>query len=642
MEGVMSPEQLEQLTSHVFQAVGANMERRWDAWWQTQRPTAGKGGGGKGGRAVIEPKYLNRVKEFLGDERSWKDWFASMTTAVIQMYPELAEAMETVALRAESIQDWVTLDECLDHDVREDYEGPLWAVLVQHTGGEARTVVLNQKMKQGKPDGFAALGMLSKRYNPKTPSRILHALTQVLSPPKIKDVRQAPRAVEEWEAAKGKLKIEFGEELSEVVQIAILTGMLQSDLQDKVFEMSNGGELKYHKVRDAIMGIMNNRARVLEPTPMDIGQVGGRARAVGEEVDFWDGAEEEPDYEVDAVGKGGVGGCHRCGGFGHFARVCPTPEGKGKGKAKGWKGGTDFNFKGKGESVKGAWGWYGKTGAADNWFNKGKKGKSNGKGYQGTCWLCGKVGHKAAECGGKGGHGGGVEAIEEEEEVAEVGGIWTIAAVEKEWTTVKRRKPPTKKEVAWRRRNTEMAVEQKNKFEELDDGGDTQETPPGLTRDRASPCGCSKGSQAVCAVEATLQVEEVAVAQVSTEITIDSAAEESVCPQKWAEGFGLQRADRPLKLVNASGGRIEHFGNRAVSFNPENGEGRTMEAKFEVTNVRKPLMAVARVVDAGNVVQFGPRPQDNFIMHVGSKDKVYLRRKGNSFVLKGELAENPL
>ena len=72
-------------------------------------------------------------------------------------------------------------------------------------------------------------------------------------------------------AAKGKLKVEFGEELSEVAQIATWTGILPSDLQDKVFEMGNAGELKYHKVRDAIVGIMNNRARVLEPTPMGIG-----------------------------------------------------------------------------------------------------------------------------------------------------------------------------------------------------------------------------------------------------------------------------------------------------------------------------------------------------------------------------------
>ena len=63
--------------------------------------------------------------------------------------------------------------------------------------------------------------------------------------------------------------------------------------------------------------------------------------------------------------------------------------------------------------------------------------------------------------------------------------------------------------------------------------------------------------------------------------------------------LGSQAVDRLLKLVNASGGRIEHFGKGAVSFNPENCDGRKMEAKFEVTNVRKLLMAVARVVDAG-------------------------------------------
>ena len=137
---------------------------------------------------------------------------------------------------------------------------------------------MNQKMNQEKPDGFAALGALAKSHNPKTPSRILHASTQVLSLPTIKDVRQALRMVEEWEAAKGKLKVEFGEELSEVVQIAILTRMLPSDLQDKVSEMENAGDLKYHRVRDAILGIMNSRVRVLEPTPMDIGQVGGSVR----------------------------------------------------------------------------------------------------------------------------------------------------------------------------------------------------------------------------------------------------------------------------------------------------------------------------------------------------------------------------
>ena len=220
----------------------------------------------------------------------------------------------------------------------------------------------------------------------------------------------------------------------------------------------------------------------------------------------------------------------------------------------------DFRFKGKGESVKGGWGWYGKSGFTDIGLGKGNKEKSGGKGYQGICVLCGEVGHKAAECGGKGRRSGGVKAVEEEE-VADVGGVWTIASVEKGRTKAKGWRRPTKKEAALRRRSTEVAFVHKNTFGVLE-------------------VDC--GDLAVYAVEAS--------AQVSTEITIDSAAEESVCPQKWTESFGLQAVDRLLMLVNASEGRIEHF------------DGRTMEAKFEVTNVRKPLMAVARLVDAGGAV----------------------------------------
>ena len=33
----------------------------------------------------------------------------------------------------------------------------------------------------------------------------------------------------------------------------------------------------------------------------------------------------------------------------------------------------------------------------------------------------------------------------------------------------------------------------------------------------------------------------------------------------------------------------------------------------QVSDVQKPLAAVWRIVEKGNVVQFGPRPEDNFI-----------------------------
>jgi hypothetical protein len=49
-----------------------------------------------------------------------------------------------------------------------------------------------------------------------------------------------------------------------------------------------------------------------------------------------------------------------------------------------------------------------------------------------------------------------------------------------------------------------------------------------------------------------------------TAITVDSGAEESVCPMEWGEEFGLVKPDQRLNLINASGSRITHYGQRHV------------------------------------------------------------------------------
>ena len=48
------------------------------------------------------------------------------------------------------------------------------------------------------------------------------------------------------------------------------------------------------------------------------------------------------------------------------------------------------------------------------------------------------------------------------------------------------------------------------------------------------------------------------------EITVDSAAEESVCPHAWGKKFGLREAGEKMNLVNASWGKISHYGQRQV------------------------------------------------------------------------------
>ena len=52
---------------------------------------------------------------------------------------------------------------------------------------------------------------------------------------------------------------------------------------------------------------------------------------------------------------------------------------------------------------------------------------------------------------------------------------------------------------------------------------------------------------------------------IKTEITVDSGAEENVCPWDWGSQFGTQPPDRIMSFRNASGGIIEHYGRRNVT-----------------------------------------------------------------------------
>ena len=47
-------------------------------------------------------------------------------------------------------------------------------------------------------------------------------------------------------------------------------------------------------------------------------------------------------------------------------------------------------------------------------------------------------------------------------------------------------------------------------------------------------------------------------------ITLDSGAEESVCPKEWGSQFGLKAADMWLNFKGANGSKIDHFGQRSV------------------------------------------------------------------------------
>ena len=49
-----------------------------------------------------------------------------------------------------------------------------------------------------------------------------------------------------------------------------------------------------------------------------------------------------------------------------------------------------------------------------------------------------------------------------------------------------------------------------------------------------------------------------------TELTVDSGAEENVCPKEWGQKFGIRDPEQWMKFRGASGKWIEHFGHRDV------------------------------------------------------------------------------
>ena len=56
--------------------------------------------------------------------------------------------------------------------------------------------------------------------------------------------------------------------------------------------------------------------------------------------------------------------------------------------------------------------------------------------------------------------------------------------------------------------------------------------------------------------------------------------------------------------------------------------------KFQVADVKKPLLAVSRVVEKGNEVRFGPGDEGNYIRNLKTGNKVLLRPNGKgSYIL---------
>ena len=104
------------------------------------------------------------------------------------------------------------------------------------------------------------------------------------------------------------------------------------------------------------------------------------------------------------------------------------------------------------------------------------------------------------------------------------------------------------------------------------------------------------------------------------------------------DAFETRMSKRSIRLKTANGADMEHYGEKEVTFK-ESTSGAVMGLTFQVTDVRKPLLAVRRLIEKNNVVQFGPKPEQNFILNLDTNKKVMMERKGGSYVIQAHFVK---
>ena len=171
------------------------------------------------------------------------------------------------------------LAEEIDLDLTmEQRSGELYDILCQVCVAEALVLVRSVQDLEG----IRAWQVLWRKYNPKIIARGLRMMLEVVSPAKVKELSEVETAVAKWEEKIRALSIQFEENLSGKMKMAIYTSMLPRTVQEYVY-VNVDKDITYANLRDKVRGMVANRTvGETGPVPVDVGRVGEEDLKCGE------------------------------------------------------------------------------------------------------------------------------------------------------------------------------------------------------------------------------------------------------------------------------------------------------------------------------------------------------------------------
>jgi hypothetical protein len=630
---------------------------------------------------MTDSRGIGKPTTFKGDEAKYAEWKAKLL-AYLRVNCRSADSWilwagtSTTAITEEDV-DLAYPD---DKDEVLRFANELYSILMSCTEEAAFRICYS--VKAG--NGLEAIRLLMKRYEPRTPGTKRALLKAIINQAPAKKPEDLEKTLMHLEELMKKYEGMGGAELPEDLRVALIIDMCHKDLKEHL-EL-NTKDMSYKEVRDEIVNYAERKRNAFgnDLKAMEVDEVDA-------EYTWWGGRWEEEEWESEEVyalgwqkgnGKGkGYDNYYGKGGY--------KGNGKGYGKDQQYKG----SYKGYGKSD-----YKGTKGYGKDVMYKGD-GKGKGGGFQGHCHWCGEWGHSASRCKDKdvymdgvrarNGKGGGkamdTDNVEDKtknnnqdlENLEAKGGYRTLCSIERKPVTTrnmfeglvvheveydevtppglegftpvirkswnKAKKEAMKDKVKMNSKQPDARVnpgaDSSRKFGSC--GGRDYLPDPRAGLPKGWTPGIPEGLRGPLHLGGldSLELNTVNVDKGEHEltITIDSGASENVIGPSMLPSVPVVESEgskEGVMYVTANGTVMPNRGEQHVHVTTK--EGHKCMLNMQVTDVKKPLMSVARICDAGHEVTF--TSGGGSIRHVKTGQVTRFNRVDNVYRLKVDLA----